>query len=180
MPFAGRTGSVGLFVLCFSVILTMYGGGFATIPAYLADIFGTHFVGAIHGRVLTAWSMAGVLGPVLVNYIRQFQIERGVAAADAYDVTMDIMAAILAAGFVCNLAITRVPREHQMTPDELEAHLGPLRARAPRDGPQAGGEAGGPRSAASRIAVACAWTLVGAPLLWGVLSTLEKAMLLFR
>ena len=180
VPFAGRLGSVAPFVLCFCIILTRYGGGFATIPAYLADIFGTHFVGAIHGRVLTAWSMAGVLGPVLVNYIRQFQIDRGMAAADAYDVTMEIMAAILAAGFLCNLAITRVPREHQMTPDELEAHLAPLRARAPQDGPQAGTKTGGRRSAAGRVAVACAWTGVGAPLLWGVLSTLEKALLLFR
>ncbi len=75
-PFAGRSGSVGLFVLIFCLILTMYGGGFATIPAYLADLFGTQYVGAIHGRLLTAWSTAGVLGPVLVNYIREYQIDR--------------------------------------------------------------------------------------------------------
>ncbi len=78
-PTAGRLGNVVLFVLIFCVILTMYGGGFATIPAYLADIFGTQFVGAIHGRLLTAWSTAGVLGPVLVNYLRQYQIDHGVA-----------------------------------------------------------------------------------------------------
>ncbi len=74
----------------------MYGGGFATIPAYLRDIFGTMQVGAIHGRLLTAWSVAGVLGPVLVNYIRAYQIDNGVPKAQAYSVTMYIMCALAA------------------------------------------------------------------------------------
>ena len=69
---------MALFVGCAALILTMYGGGFATIPAYLSDLFGTQYVGAIHGRLLTAWSAAGVAGPVLVNYIREYQIDRGV------------------------------------------------------------------------------------------------------
>lgn len=77
IPFAAKGGMVGVFVLQFAVIITMYGGGFATIPAYLADIFGTHHVGAIHGRLPTAWSTAGVLGPVLVNYIREYQLDHG-------------------------------------------------------------------------------------------------------
>ncbi len=81
----------------------MYGGGFATIPAYLADIFGTQFVGAIHGRLLTAWSTAGILGPVLVNYIREYQIDRGVPAAQAYNVTMYVLAGLLVIGLFCNL-----------------------------------------------------------------------------
>src|SRR5258708_239385 len=85
VPLTGRAGSVPLFVACFAVILSMYGGGFATIPAYLADVFGATYVGAIHGRLLTAWSTAGILGPALVNYIREFQIGRGVAPADAYN-----------------------------------------------------------------------------------------------
>ena len=76
----GEAGRLGVFVAIFCVILTMYGGGFATVPAYLADLFGTQHVGAIHGRLLTAWSVAGVLGPVLVNYIREYQLERGVPA----------------------------------------------------------------------------------------------------
>ena len=97
-PFAGRIGSVALFVALFCVILTMYGGGFATIPAYLADIFGTQFVGAIHGRLLTAWSAAGILGPVLVNYIREYQIEQGIPAAQAYNVTMYVLAACWSRG----------------------------------------------------------------------------------
>src|SRR5678809_1721884 len=90
-PLAGGAGRIAAFVAIFCVILTMYGGGFATIPAYLADMFGTRFVGAIHGRLLTAWSAAGILGPVLVNYIREYQLDRGVPAAQAYNVTMYIL-----------------------------------------------------------------------------------------
>src|SRR5688572_5892980 len=120
-PFAGRTGSVALFVLIFCIILTMYGGGFATIPAYLADIFGTQYVGAIHGRLLTAWSTAGVLGPVLVNYIREYQIERGVPNAQAYNVTMFVLAALLVVGLICNLLVKPVDERYYMTPDELAA-----------------------------------------------------------
>jgi MFS family permease len=86
----------------------MYGGGFATIPAYLRDIFGTMHVGAIHGMLLTAWSTAGILGPVLVNYIREFQIGNGVPKAEAYTVTMYIMAGLLFVGFVCNLLMRPV------------------------------------------------------------------------
>jgi MFS family permease len=119
-PFAGRIGSVALFVLIFCIILTMYGGGFATIPAYLADIFGTQFVGAIHGRLLTAWSAAGILGPVLVNYIREYQIDRGVPAAQAYNVTMYVLAGLLVAGFFCNLAVRPVAERWFMTEAELE------------------------------------------------------------
>ncbi len=101
-PQTGKLGSVALFVLGYAIIISMYGGGFATIPAYLRDQFGTAQVGAIHGRLLTAWSAAGVAGPVLVNYIREYQIEHGVARADAYTVTMYIMAGLLLVGLVCN------------------------------------------------------------------------------
>ena len=95
VPTFGHMHALALFVLAFCVILSMYGGGFATIPAYLRDLFGTVNVGAIHGALLTAWSAAGVFGPVLVNYIRQYQIDHGVAKADAYSVTMYIMAGLL-------------------------------------------------------------------------------------
>ena len=88
----------------------MYGGGFATIPAYLRDQFGTLQVGAIHGRLLTAWSTAGVLGPVLVNYIREYQISRGVPKAEAYSVTMYIMAGLLLVGFAAN-SVLRAQRQ---------------------------------------------------------------------
>jgi MFS family permease len=118
-PFAGRTGSVTLFVVIFCIILTMYGGGFATVPAYLADIFGTQYVGAIHGRLLTAWSTAGVLGPVLVNYIREYQIERGVPNAQAYNVTMYVLAGLLVVGLICNLMVKPVDEGYYMSTDEL-------------------------------------------------------------
>ena len=112
IPTLGKTGNLPLFVLCYCIILSMYGGGFATIPAYLRDIFGTLNVGAIHGRLLTAWSAAGVAGPVLINYIRQYQLDRGVAKADAYSITMYLMAALLVVGFVCNLMIRALDERH--------------------------------------------------------------------
>jgi len=108
VPLAGHLSTVTLFVTCFALILTMYGGGFASLPAYVADVFGTKDVGPIHGRLLTALSVAGVLGPVLVNYIRQYQIGHGVTTGRAYDVTMYIMAGLLVAGFFCNRAIRPV------------------------------------------------------------------------
>ena len=119
VPGTGHIGSVALFVLCYLIIISMYGGGFATIPAYIADVFGTKFVGGIHGRILTAWSAAGVFGPVLVNYIRQYQIDHGVAKADAYTVTMYIMAALLVVGFLCNMFIRPVHEKHHMPQDEV-------------------------------------------------------------
>jgi len=108
VPLTGRIGSVALFVACFCIIISMYGGGFATIPAYLADVFGTKYVSAVHGRLLTAWSAAGVLGPVLVNYIRELQIAHGVPKSQAYNVTMYIMALLLVLAFFANLAVRPV------------------------------------------------------------------------
>jgi MFS family permease len=112
VPSAAHMGNVALFVVCYLIIISMYGGGFATIPAYLKDIFGVRYVGAIHGRLLTAWSAAGVFGPVLVNYIRQYQIDHGVAKADAYTVTMYIMAGLLFIGFLCNYFMHPVHERH--------------------------------------------------------------------
>jgi MFS family permease len=112
VPTLGHAGSIPLFVTAFCIILSMYGGGFATIPAYLRDMFGTYQVGAIHGRLLTAWSVAGVLGPVLVNYIRQAQIDSGVPKAQAYSITMYIMCGLLLIGFLCNFAMRAVEEKH--------------------------------------------------------------------
>jgi MFS family permease len=120
-PSAGRIGNVPLFAGIFCVIISMYGGGFATIPAYIADLFGTRFVGAIHGRVLLAWSAAGVLGPTLVNKLREYQLAHGVPAAQAYNTTMYILVALLVIGLVANLAVKPVAEEHYMTDAELEA-----------------------------------------------------------
>jgi nitrate/nitrite transporter NarK len=112
VPTFGHMHSIVLFVLAYAIILSMYGGGFATIPAYLRDLFGTVNVGAIHGVLLTAWSAAGVVGPVLVNYIREYQITHGVPKADAYSVTMYVMAGLLVIGFVCNSLVQPLDERH--------------------------------------------------------------------
>src|SRR5271155_2178741 len=114
---APRTGvsglnSIKLFVTICAVILTMYGGGFATIPAYLRDLFGTMEVGAIHGRLLTAWSAAGVCGPVLVNYIREYEKGRGVPLADAYSTVLYVMVGLLIVGFIANSLVRPVNPKH--------------------------------------------------------------------
>ncbi|HYV95908.1 MAG TPA: OFA family MFS transporter [Gemmatimonadaceae bacterium] len=121
VPATGRAGSVVLFVAAYAVIMTMYGGGFATIPAYLRDLFGVMHVGAIHGRLLTAWSVAGVAGPALVNYIREFEIARGVPKAGAYSVTMYIMAGLLVIGFIANWLVTPVDARFRFEPDPAGA-----------------------------------------------------------
>jgi MFS family permease len=168
VPFAGRSGSLVLFVAIFCVILTMYGGGFATIPAYLADLFGVTYVGAIHGRLLTAWSTAGILGPVLVNYIREYQLGRGVPPEDAYTFTMYVLVGFLAIGLTCNLLVRPVdPRVftsgHLPAPASTGPHLSaPVHAR-----PGHWAEVG------------AAWVLVGVPLAWGVYRTLTLAAQLF-
>jgi MFS family permease len=109
---ADHLDSVVLFVTISVVLLSTYGGGFATIPAYLRDLFGTHHVSAIHGRLLTAWSVAGVLGPVLVNYLREYQLEHGVDSAGAYQTVLHVMAGILVVGFVANLLVRPVPKKY--------------------------------------------------------------------
>ena len=109
---ADHLDSVVLFVTISVVLLSTYGGGFATIPAYLRDLFGTHHVSAIHGRLLTAWSVAGVLGPVLVNYLREYQLEHGVDSAGAYQTVLHVMAGILVVGFVANLLVQPVAKKY--------------------------------------------------------------------
>ena len=117
IPVAGHTGNVILFVCVTSVIISMYGGGFATVPAYLKDLFGTLNVGAIHGRLLTAWSVAGILGPLLVNGIRDHQIARHMGGVDVYSFTMYLMAGLLIVGFICNISIRPVSEEHHFQGD---------------------------------------------------------------
>ncbi len=123
VPYAGAIGSVALFVLCYMLIFSMYGGGFATVPAYLRDMFGTRYVGAIHGLLLTAWSMAGIFGPVLVNYIREYNITHGVARAQAYNFTMYLMAGLLVIGFICNVFVKSVHERFHMRAVEADAEV---------------------------------------------------------
>jgi MFS family permease len=164
IPTTGQLGNVALFVATCAVIMTMYGGGFATIPAYLRDNFGTAQVGAIHGRLLTAWSLAGVAGPVLVNEIRKYQIDHGVPPAESYTVTMYLIAGMLVVGFVCNFLVRTAiaPQPATTEPDKL---------------PSAKVEV--PGAAADWLTLAFPWSWVGVPFAWGVWHTVAKSLALF-
>ncbi len=172
-PTLAKVGSPLLFVAAFCFILTMYGGGFATVPAYLADIFGTQFVGAIHGRLLTAWSTAGVLGPLAIVYIREMQLNAGVELAQAYDYTMYILAGFLLIGLIANLLIRPVADKWLMSKEELAS----VRATAAGQPTQTGSFGIG--LGGFSIPVLLAWLAVGIPFLWGVFNTLLKASSLF-
>jgi len=176
IPGTAAAGSLALFVAFFCVILSMYGGGFSTVPAYLADLFGTRVVGAIHGRLLTAWSVAGVLGPVIVNFIRDYQLDHGIPRAQVYSVTMFILAGLLAVGFICNWLIKPVDRKYAMTAEELE-RTAPKKPAASGAAPDA--TESHPGGAVEGLVVV-AWLLVWIPLGWGVWVTLTKAALLFK
>ena len=179
IPSLAHSGQLALFVAFICIILSMYGGGFSTVPAYLADLFGTQMVGAIHGRLLTAWAAAGVLGPILIGYIREYQIAQGVPKAQAYDVTMYVLAALVLLGVLCNLMVRPIADKHFMTDDEL-AHE--KRLASERDITASSGR-GGVAIATGGVnpAVAMfAWAAVGIPLLMGVWITLQKAVVLFK
>lgn len=113
IPTFGTMGNTFLFIVTFCIIISMYGGGFATVPAYLKDMFGVMQVGAIHGRLLVAWSLAALFGPSLINYLRAYQINTvGLPPAQAYSFTMYIMAGLLLVGLVCNLLVKPVKEEY--------------------------------------------------------------------
>jgi MFS family permease len=172
-PWAAHIGNKALFVAFFCIILSMYGGGFATVPAYLADVFGTQFVGAIHGRLLTAWSTAGIIGPSVVNYIREAQIAAGVPRDSVYDFTMYILAGMLVLGLICNLLVRPLADHWFMKPEEvakLQAHGG---AVATSGGSYGIGKGGLDAKAA------LFWAFVGIPLAWGVWITLKNALQIF-
>src|SRR5689334_6796606 len=171
-PLFAAMGSKVLFVLAFGIILSMYGGGFATVPAYLADMFGTQFVGAIHGRLLTAWSTAGIIGPVVVNYIREFQLAAGVPRDQLYNTTMYILCAMLIAGLICNYLIKPVNSKWHMSDAEV-AKLQAATASAGQSGPSGSYGIG---FGGLDVKAALFWAFVGIPLAWGVWKTLESAV----
>src|SRR5882672_8905850 len=174
-PTFAAMGSKLLFVLGFGIILSMYGGGFATVPAYLADMFGTQFVGAIHGRLLTAWSTAGIIGPVVVNYIREFQLAAGVPRDQLYNTTMYILCGMLIIGIVCNAMIKPVDPKWHMSAEEI-AKLQAASARSAAASPSGsfGIGLGGLDAKAALF-----WAFVGIPLAWGVWITLKNALRIF-
>ncbi|WAH58470.1 OFA family MFS transporter [Pseudomonas silvicola] len=176
VPSLGHLGNVTLFVAAFCVVLSMYGGGFATVPAYLADLFGTQMVGAIHGRLLTAWAAAGVLGPVLVNYLREYQLSVGVPRAAVYDITLYILAGLLVLGFVCNALVRPVADKHFMTEEQLAAE----QALGHDKGADSRTVLEWKAAPGSKPLALLAWLVVGIPLAWGVIVTLQKTAVLFH
>jgi len=116
LPWTQETQNRGLFVLFTAVIISMYGGGFATIPAYLKDLFGMRQVGAIHGRLITSWSMAAVIGPLLINGLYDRRVAAGIPKAEAYNGTFGLMCALLVAGLIANLLVRPVAERHLFKP----------------------------------------------------------------
>ena len=169
--------SMPIFVACFCVIASMYGGGFATIPAYLADMFGTQFVGAIHGRLLTAWSTAGILGPVVVNYMHDIRLEQKVPFDQIYGPIFYVLAAMLVVGLIANLLVRPVAEHHFMSAEELahEKQLAHERSLAAEKGEVAESE-----GATGPLVAPLAWLAVGMPLAYGIWVTLQKSAVLFK
>ncbi len=169
LPTWGHLGLPILFIASVCLILTMYGGGFATLPAYLADIFGVQMVGAIHGRLITAWSVAGIVGPTLITSLRQLQLASGVPGNLAYDSTLYTMVFLLFCGFLCNLQVRPVNPKHYMSDAEI-AHE---RGLQHDDTVAAGAEF----AARGRFGVRgfVAWTAVGVPFAVGLLIALRTA-----
>ncbi|MFG1410740.1 MAG: OFA family MFS transporter [Pseudomonadota bacterium] len=173
-PSAAHMGSQALFVAILCVIVSMYGGGFATVPAYLADVFGTQFVGAIHGRLLTAWATAGIIGPVVVNYIREFQINAGIPRDQVYDFTMYILAGMLVLGLIANALVRPLPERWFMSDAEVAA----LQAKAvSKDAGPSGAFGIGKGGLDGKAALA--WAAVGIPMVWGIWLTLKSAAAIF-
>ena len=171
-PTFAAMGSKMLFVSAFCIILSMYGGGFATVPAYLADMFGTQFVGAIHGRLLTAWSTAGIIGPVVVNYIREAQLRAGVPRDQLYNTTMYILCAMLVAGIICNYLVKPVDPKWNMSADEVAK----LQAASAKGAAAVQSGSFGIGKGGLDIRAALFWAFVGIPLAWGVWKTLESGI----
>ena len=178
IPSSAAGGSQLLFVGATCIILSMYGGSFSTVPAYLADLFGTQMVGAIHGRLLTAWATAGIIGPVVVNYMREYQIGLGLPRAQVYNQTMYILVGFLVIGLICNLLIRPLNAKWFMTPEELahERHLAHDRAVANEVGMGSGVSS----TRTPTALVVLAWAAVGIPLIWGVWRTLGSVAKFFH
>ena len=174
--FAADWKALAILVAAFCVIASMYGGGFATIPAYLADMFGTQFVGAIHGRLLTAWSTAGIVGPVIVNYLHDMRQAQGVAPDQIYAPIYYVLAGLLVVGFFANLLVRPVSPKWHMSEAELAAERAKLHEKttAVTSGSFGIGK-GGLDARATPF-----WLLVAIPLAWGVWKTVQKAIVLFQ
>ena len=181
VPGSAMAGNKILFVAAFCLILSMYGGGFATVPAYLADLFGTQMVGAIHGRLLTAWATAGILGPVIVNYMRDYQLGLGLPREQVYNQTMLILAGLLMIGLVCNLLIRPVAEHWFMTPEELAVEKQHTQEKIAEEEVELVPDdiSMGAIKPTPLVEVYLVWALVIIPLVWGIYNTLVNAAKFF-
>lgn len=169
-PMAAHSGSQVLFVGIFCLILSMYGGGFATLPAYLPDIFSTHYV------VCDPRATAGIVGPVVVNYIREAQIGAGVPRAQVYDFTMYILASFLVLGLIANLLVRPVAEKWYMSKEQEDAYFAAKRLGAMAEPYGSFGIGRGGFSVPALLA----WRVVGIPIAWGTYMTLLQTAALFR
>ena len=157
-----------LFVAFAGVIISFYGGGFATVPAYLKDMFGGFQVGAIHGRLLIAWSAAGVVGPLIINGFLDAEGTPGELTADAYRPALLTMVGVLAVGFVANLLVRPVAEKHQedeATSDASDDEPVDTTSRS--------------TDSKKPVLALLAWVVVGGPLLYGLVETIRKTTTLF-
>ena len=173
VPWSAGIAALTAFAIAFGVIASMYGGGFATVPAYLADIFGTRFVGAIHGRLLTAWSTAGVLGPFIVTSTRDAAIAAGADRATLYGPIFLTLAGLLVVGFVANLFIKPVATRFHMNEADVAAGVSAGVAVPVEESAAIG------RGGVDGITLV-AWAVVVIPLAWGVYMTLTKVAVFLR
>ncbi|HCT99852.1 MAG TPA: MFS transporter [Methylococcaceae bacterium] len=173
---SASTGDKLFFIGAMCVILSMYGGGFATVPAYLADLFGTQMVGAIHGRLLSAWATAGILGPVIVNYMRDYQLGLGLPREQVYNQTLWILASLLMIGLVCNLLISPVAEKWFMSPQELATEKHHARDIKHQE---TLGATDDMVTSTPFIWVLLAWSVVACPLAWGIYKTLGNVRQFF-
>jgi MFS family permease len=167
--------ATALFVLLAALIISFYGGGFATAPAYLRDLFGVFQVGAIHGRLLTAWSAAGVVGPLIVNGFLDAQGKPGTLTAAAYRPALFTMVGVLAVGFVANLLIRPVAERFH------EQHTKAAEGPADEDvmAAEAPSTATGGTASRQQGRLVLSWALVVLLLAYGVEQTLTTAAKLF-
>ena len=175
MPTLSTHDNLILFVAGLCVLMSMFGGAFAVVPAYLSDLFGSEMISAIQGRVLTAWSTAGVIGPLLIGAIRDSRLGNGVDLAHAYDPAFYVIAGLLLIGLVCNALVRPVPDHYFMSSEELERHRHGSRYKGPET-----------RNAENTVEigltltapVASAWLMVCIPIGWGICMTVARAAVL--
>ncbi len=168
--------NLALFVVALCVVLSFYGGGFATIPAYLADLFGTQMVGAIHGRLLTAWATAGIIGPVIVNYMRDYQLALGATNAQVYDHTMWILAGLLWIGLIANGLIRPVETRWFMNTEEMQAAEQIRLADESLLASELGKNTVVETQPTPIVWLIVSWTIVLIPLGWGIFKTATNVM----